>query len=171
MKHRPAFYGLSNIERGEGVASELLRVRTTQRGNEGSKIGANYPLKLLEAQLIVSTQITLLHFKFRRAGERRNQKNSLEQAAQHSGLHQELQATSPLHGGVHDQIASIRRRVVPIRVFGEQPRFPPSIHFVLRSDNPVIVHHILVRTNRIPVKLMGLCKVASITKLLQGQQM
>ena len=72
MKHRPAFYGLSNIERSKRVASELLRVRNTQRGNEGSKIGANNPLKLLEAQLIVSTQITLLHFKFRRAGERRN---------------------------------------------------------------------------------------------------
>ena len=69
MKHGSVFYGLPNIDGSLRVASELLDVRKQQRLNECSKIGDYNLLEFLEAQLIISAKITLVHFKIAGTGE------------------------------------------------------------------------------------------------------
>ena len=72
MKHGSVFYGLPNIDGSLRVASELLDVRRPQRLNECSKISTYNLLEFLEAQLIISAQITLIYFKIGGTGEGRN---------------------------------------------------------------------------------------------------
>lgn len=96
MKHGSVFYGLPDIDGSLRVASELLDVRKPQRLNECSKICAYNLLEFLEAQLIISAQITLVHSKIGGTGEGRDEKNALEHATQNRSLHQELDSISSL---------------------------------------------------------------------------